>query len=234
MITLWPAFLCWVTRSPSPPTTKTSIKTTSSSCISSPTSTTSDQRVNIRLRGTEVPQLLFCSCFCCVKKAFFRPHTGGWRSSAAPQSHQVAVVSWTAKSPIPSEICGVCSTFLLFHICTCVHAHFELFNALIGLDCIFNSKPLFKDVILYCFLTVQPLPIFRFYSLVVFTLRIQQFWDFCFLLLCSTLATLSSFCSPKRKLLLWKCPLTSVPYWFVSMIRRFWRIYVVPKDFKIG
>lgn len=53
MIIHWPAFLCWVTQSPSPQSLKTSTRTTSSNCISSPTSTISDRRVNTLLRGTE-------------------------------------------------------------------------------------------------------------------------------------------------------------------------------------
>ena len=51
MIIHWPAFLCWVTQSPSPKTLKTSTRTTSSNCISSPTSTISDRRANTLLRG---------------------------------------------------------------------------------------------------------------------------------------------------------------------------------------
>lgn len=53
MIIHWPAFLCWVTQSPSPQSLKTSTRTTSSNCISSPIFTIFDQRVNTLLRGTD-------------------------------------------------------------------------------------------------------------------------------------------------------------------------------------
>lgn len=53
MIILWPAFLFWATRSPFPQSLKISTRTTSSNCISSPTSTISDRRVNTLLRGKE-------------------------------------------------------------------------------------------------------------------------------------------------------------------------------------
>lgn len=65
MIIHWPAFLYWVTQLPSPQSLKTSTRTTSSNCISSPTSITSDQRVNSLLRGRETshPDAHFLSIF---------------------------------------------------------------------------------------------------------------------------------------------------------------------------
>lgn len=52
MIIRWRVFLCWATRSPSPPSLKTSTRNMSSNCISSPTSTISDRRASTLLRGT--------------------------------------------------------------------------------------------------------------------------------------------------------------------------------------
>lgn len=51
MIILWPAFLYWGTLSQFPLIMKTFTKTTSSSCISSPMYTISDQKVNTLLKG---------------------------------------------------------------------------------------------------------------------------------------------------------------------------------------
>ncbi len=49
---LWPAFLCWDTPLPFPPSQRTSTKTTSSSSISNHTSTISDPRASTPSRGT--------------------------------------------------------------------------------------------------------------------------------------------------------------------------------------
>lgn len=80
-----PAFLCWVTPSPSRQSLKTSTRTMSLNCISSPTSTTSDRRVNTLLKG-------------------------GWRSSAVQRSPPVELAYWTAKSPILTELAHLVST----------------------------------------------------------------------------------------------------------------------------
>lgn len=109
MIILWPAFLCWATRSPSPRTLKTFTRTTSSSCISSPTSIISEQRVNTRLRGTETrpttPTHLRNVLWRVVRIHENRLSlpTGGWRSSAAPRSPPGTTACWTTKSPILTE-----------------------------------------------------------------------------------------------------------------------------------
>ena len=168
MIILWPAFLCLVTRSPSPPTVRTYTRTTSSNCISSPTSTISDQRANTLSTGAQswshkltFPEVLcrffFTSCSSCSFGLILKHLSlaaGGWRSSAAPRSRQAAPVSWTAKSPVPTEpgrlvfqratssgrhlpvlslALTSCFSFFSTHIwdiCPCVHAHLVLFNAL--------------------------------------------------------------------------------------------------------
>lgn len=118
MIILWPAFPCWVTQSPSPQSPKTFTRTTSSNCISSPTSTISDRRVNTLLRGTDAHVLsifavmLSPGCQRIDKKSLSLP-AGGWRSSAVPQSPPAAVVSWTTKSPILTELAHLVSTHRL-------------------------------------------------------------------------------------------------------------------------
>lgn len=109
MIIHWPAFPCWVTQSPSPQSLKTSTRTMSSSCISSPTSTTSDRRANTLLRGTRahMRNISICSCVeSLVSEGWSRRvclPAGGWKWSAVPQSLPGALVSWTTKSPTLTE-----------------------------------------------------------------------------------------------------------------------------------
>lgn len=106
MIIPWPAFLCWVTPLASPQTLRTSTRTTSSNCISSPTSTTSDQRANTHLRGSDAlsDQAVMLPPGCRrVKSSLFLP-AGGWRSFAAPRSAPAALKAWTTKNLTLTEL----------------------------------------------------------------------------------------------------------------------------------
>ncbi len=149
----WPAFLCWVTRSPSPQSPKTSTKTTSSNCISSLTSTISDRRVNTLLRGTDAHLLNIFGVLWgpwCQRFDQKPPSACRWmeviRSATVPSSgarvlnHKESHPHWVGSpgfhSPSPSGgICPSCPRLesLLFFsthlwdICTCVHAHFGAF-----------------------------------------------------------------------------------------------------------
>lgn len=159
MIIHWPAFLCWVTQSPSPQSLKTSTRTTSSNCISSPTSTISDRRVNTLLRGTEsnlpVAHVLnvfavFLSPGCQrTDKEPLSAHrwmevirsatvpSGGARVLNSKESHPhwVRLTLFprlprvASALPVPLDSLLFFSTHI-WDICTCVHAHLVLFNAL--------------------------------------------------------------------------------------------------------
>lgn len=99
-----------------------------------------------------VAAVLWCHICQKIDESFCLP-TGGWRSSAVLQSPPVALVCSTAKSPSLTELTGFhtpspsggISPFLprpllldswlffsthIWDICTCVHAHLVLFNAL--------------------------------------------------------------------------------------------------------
>lgn len=156
MIILWPAFPCWVTQSPSPQSPKTFTRTTSSNCISSPTSTISDRRVNTLLRGTDAHVLsifavmLSPGCQRIDKKVFLCPQVDGGhpqchsplqRQSCPEQQRVPSSLSWLTwfphtvslwwhlpflPPPPPLDSLLFFSTHI-WDICTCVHAHLVLF-----------------------------------------------------------------------------------------------------------
>lgn len=150
----WPAFLCWVTQSPSPQSLKTSTRTTFSNCISSPMSTISDRRVNTLLRGTDCnhPDPQFLKVFAVldvrglIKKPFYaRRWMEVIRSATVPSSgtrvlnskeshtHWVDSPCFHAMSP-PRGTCPSCPprlfAFLLYtylghlYMCPCTFGAF--------------------------------------------------------------------------------------------------------------
>ena len=161
MIIHWPAFLCWVTRSPSPRSLKTSTRTTSSNCISSPTSTISDQRANTLLRGTDARWLnvsaalfgrgcqrgWFKNCVLCPQVDGGHPQChdplqcrscpeqqrvpSSLKSAHLVSTHRLPRVALcpSCPHPHPTDSLLFFSTHI-WDICTCVHAHLVLFNAL--------------------------------------------------------------------------------------------------------
>lgn len=184
MIIPWPAFHCWVTLSASPQTLRTSTRTTYLNCISSPTSTTSDQRANTRLRGTDalndLAVMLHPGCrrvnwslvFLQVDGGHPQCHTQLQRRSRPEQQRISSSLSWICLSRVPScwRLCFSFSTHT-WNVCTCGHAHMVLFFLTLywwhvrwfrlhqrlhfWLFLLSTLKPLFKDVILYSFLTVS-------------------------------------------------------------------------------
>lgn len=90
MIIHWPAFPCWATPSPSPQSLKTSTKITSSNCISSPTSTISDRRVNTRSKGKQphhtnpFSEIVFFSFLCFISFFLSRRWMEVIRSATVP------------------------------------------------------------------------------------------------------------------------------------------------------
>lgn len=157
MIIPWPAFLCWVTLSAFPQTLRTSTRTTSSSCISSPTSTTSDQRVNTRLRGTDVLNDLWCCIlgvggltkgFCCLQVDGGHPqrHSQLQRRSRPEQQRVSASLSWISSSRVLSWWTLFFFSTHTWNICTCGHAHMVLF-----LNTLMVTRPLVSTTFLALF-----------------------------------------------------------------------------------
>lgn len=132
MIIHWPAFLCWVTQSPSPQSLKTSTRTTSSNCISSPIFTISDRRVNILLTGTDAHVLnvfaamLIHNCQRIYKK-YCIAHR--WmeviRSATVPSSgtrvlnNKKPYPLWVGRLcfHVPSPSGGICHSSFLWTLC---------------------------------------------------------------------------------------------------------------------
>lgn len=156
----WPASLCWVTQSPSHQSPKTSTRTTSSNCISSPTSIISDRRANTLSRGGELyhPDVFLVASPQADRTPFVCPQVDGGhpqrhrslqpRSRAEQQRVQSSLSSLTscpsAVSPGGVRSPASLDSFPLYtylghlYTCPCTFGAFYCFNGDMsaGLDCI--------------------------------------------------------------------------------------------------